>query len=294
MLSSAEISALLAGAEADLRTGRADDADARCRAVLARAADHPLAVHYLGVAACQLGRAEEGLKLLRRAAELAPDQPAFWYALGTTAGQWGLIDAAMDALQRAVQLNPDFAAAYNDLGQVYCLARRLGRAIECFRRALASEPNYQTAANNLVYYLHFDPAADGMMIRREAQAWAARFAEPLNRADRGLPLRDSSPARLRIGYVSPDLYEHPVGRFMHAVLSHRDRDAFEAIAYSDRAAPDAMSATLRSLCDAWRDTAGFADDALADLIRVDKIDILVDLSLHMGGNRLRVFARRPA
>src|SRR5205823_3037039 len=64
--------------------------------------------------------------------------------------------------------------------------------------------------------------------------------------------------------------------------------------YSDRAAPDAMSATLRNLCDGWRDTPGVADVALAEQIRTDRIDILVDLSLHMGGNRLGVFARRPA
>src|SRR5206468_2379940 len=136
---------------------------------------------------------------------------------------------------------------------------------------------YLTAANNVVYYSHFAPTIDALAIRREAQSWAQHFAEPITRdtvrADRGLPLRGR---RLRVGYVSPDFYEHPVGRFMHAVLANHDRGAFEVIGYSDRATPDAMTRALRSLCDAWRDTAGASDEALAEQIRRDGIDILVD------------------
>src|SRR5207248_9747819 len=102
----------------------------------------------------------------------------------------------------------------------------------------------------------------------------------------GRAARAADRTRLRIAYVSPDLYEHAVGRFMHAVLAHRDRDAFEVVCYCDRHPPDGMTATLRSLCDGWRDTAGMDDAALAEQIRRDQIDILVDLSLHMGQNRL--------
>jgi predicted O-linked N-acetylglucosamine transferase (SPINDLY family) len=292
----------LSAAEQYLRAGRAAEAETFCRRILAQQPNHPLATHYLGVAACQLGRIDEGLMLMRRASEeLSPDDPTLAYATGTMAGQLGRIDEALASLERAVRLNPRYAEAYNNLGQVLCLARRLPAAIECFRKATAIAPDHLTAANNVVYYSHFDASCDGIAVRREAERWAARFAERLTTAAKGQAVAARPPDRLRlrgnrlrVGYVSPDLYEHPVGRFMHTLLAHRDRDAFEVVAYSDRHPPDAMTAALRSLCDHWRDTANLDDAALAEQVRRDGIDILVDLSLHMGGNRLLTFARRPA
>ena len=66
------------------------------------------------------------------------------------------------------------------------------------------------------------------------------------------------------------------------------------IAYSDVVAPDAITARLRGHCDGWCNIAGLADEAVAQRIRQDRIDILVDLSLHMAHNRLMVMARKPA
>src|SRR5205823_7090887 len=86
----------------------------------------------------------------------------------------------------------------------------------------------------------------------------------------------------------------PVGRFVQVMLAHHDRGWVQPICYSDVAAPDATTTALRSLAAEWCDTANLADDALAEQVRRDRIDVLVDLSLHMGGNRLLVFARRPA
>src|SRR5262249_43744791 len=155
-------------------------------------------------------------------------------------------DQALVCLRRAIALKADDAAAYNNLGQVLCLGRQVGAALDCFRKAVALAPDYMTAANNIVYYSHFDPGCDGMAIRREAEHWAQRFAEPITRdspaPEQVLPFQGR---RLRVGYVSPDFYEHPVGRFMQAVLANHDRGAFGVIGYSDRARPDAMTATLR-------------------------------------------------
>jgi len=85
-----------------------------------------------------------------------------------------------------------------------------------------------------------------------------------------------------------------VGRFMQPVLAHHDRAAFEVYCYSDFAAPDAMSQTLQKSCEHWIPTADISDEALAQRIRYDRIDVLIDLSLHMGHNRLGAFAQKPA
>jgi predicted O-linked N-acetylglucosamine transferase (SPINDLY family) len=73
-----------------------------------------------------------------------------------------------------------------------------------------------------------------------------------------------------------------------------DRNQFEIYSYSNLAQGDAVTEKFKELSDHWRPLAGLNDDEVADQVRKDGIDILIDLTLHMGGNRLLAFARRPA
>ena len=100
--------------------------------------------------------------------------------------------------------------------------------------------------------------------------------------------------KIRVGYVSPDFRDHTVPRFIGAALRRHDLDGFEVFLYSDAAEPDAVMERLRGLGHAWRDTAGLKDEALDRLIRQDRVDVLVDLRGHALGNRLSLFARKPA
>jgi predicted O-linked N-acetylglucosamine transferase (SPINDLY family) len=101
---------------------------------------------------------------------------------------------------------------------------------------------------------------------------------------------------LRIGYVSPDFRRHPVGRFILPLVSNHSRQQFEVFCYSDIAAArvDHITEKLKSCASCWRDTKGLSDAELAELIRRDRIDLLIDLTMHMADNRLRVFAMKPA
>jgi predicted O-linked N-acetylglucosamine transferase (SPINDLY family) len=99
---------------------------------------------------------------------------------------------------------------------------------------------------------------------------------------------------LRVGYVSPDLRRHSVATFFEPLLAHHDKAAVEVTCYSATDRPDDRTARLRGQADRWREVARASDDQVAELIRSDGIDILVDLTGHMAGNRLGVFARRPA
>jgi predicted O-linked N-acetylglucosamine transferase (SPINDLY family) len=108
-------------------------------------------------------------------------------------------------------------------------------------------------------------------------------------------LNDPNPdRRIRVGLVSADFMEHPVGRFILPLLANHDRTAFEMVCYSDARAPDALTAQLRGHADMWRDVWELSDEKLAEQVRADKVDVLVDLSLHTRGHRLRAFARKPA
>jgi predicted O-linked N-acetylglucosamine transferase (SPINDLY family) len=100
--------------------------------------------------------------------------------------------------------------------------------------------------------------------------------------------------RLRIAYLSPDFREHPVARFALPLFSEHDRRQVRVFAYSDAGKPDQVTELLRAQVDEWRDTHALNDTELADSVRADGIDILVDLAAHSAGNRLLVFAERPA
>ena len=100
--------------------------------------------------------------------------------------------------------------------------------------------------------------------------------------------------RLRIGYVSPDFRQHSVAYFVEPLLKEHDRQAVEVFCYAEVMRPDTVTARLQRLADHWLVTVGLSDDELAERIRTDGIDILVDLAGHTANNRLGVFARKPA
>jgi predicted O-linked N-acetylglucosamine transferase (SPINDLY family) len=103
----------------------------------------------------------------------------------------------------------------------------------------------------------------------------------------------STDRRLRVGYVSPDFRSHVVGRNLLPLFQEHDHQRFEILCYADTRRPDELTNRFRGYADAWRDTAGLTDGQLAERIREDRVDILVDLTVHMAHNRLLVFARKP-
>jgi predicted O-linked N-acetylglucosamine transferase (SPINDLY family) len=112
-----------------------------------------------------------------------------------------------------------------------------------------------------------------------------------------LPPRSLSkrPPKVRIGYVSPDLRDHAVSYFVYPLLEHRDRQRFEHVVLdTSTREEDAVTARLRATGVPWHRCTNTSDDELAMLVRSEAIDVLVDLSGHTAGNRLEVFARKPA
>jgi predicted O-linked N-acetylglucosamine transferase (SPINDLY family) len=132
------------------------------------------------------------------------------------------------------------------------------------------------------------------MIYEEHRRWSQQFAEPLRKfIQPHLNNRDAE-RPLRVGYVSPDFRDHPVGRFLVSLLAAHDGNRFEVFCYSDVRRADRFTGLLRGHARQWRNTLGLADERMAQLIREDQIDVLVDLTMHMARNRLLLFARKPA
>lgn len=140
--------------------------------------------------------------------------------------------------------------------------------------------------------LEYDPQAsdaERLALAREWGAWAMKEAGECMRP----PLRALPGRPLRVGYVSADYCQHTVGLFVKDVLAAHDRERVIPYAYSAGAVNDWVTETIRS-ASIFRDVKTLGDAELAELIRRDEIDLLVDLSGHTAGSRLAVFARRPA
>jgi predicted O-linked N-acetylglucosamine transferase (SPINDLY family) len=99
---------------------------------------------------------------------------------------------------------------------------------------------------------------------------------------------------LRIGYVSPDFRNHVDAYFTIPLLCNHDHEKHEIFCYANVPNPDAVTQRMRGYADVWRSTVGLSDEQVAELVRRDQIDILVDLELHAAKNRLLMFARKPA
>ncbi|WP_322031721.1 tetratricopeptide repeat protein [Paraburkholderia sp. J76] len=247
----------------------------------------------LGCVQRLLGRHDEARAQLERAVALAPGNASAWNNLGNVFYDLGHIDESQAASLRAIELRPNFADAHCNLGNALKSMGDVEPALAAYRGALACDPDHRGAGGNLVYMLAF-ATENGAEIRTQAEAFAARheaplLAQPVSYAN----LRDPA-RRLRIGYVSPDFRNHCQSLFTLPLFAHHDRAAFEIVCYSTLTQPDAITAQLAAHVDRWRDARALTDAQLAQQIRDDGIDVLVDLTMYMANARREVFARRPA
>ena len=197
-------------------------------------------------------------------------------------------------MQEALRLQPNFVEAYNNLGSLLKEQARLDEAIAVFRAGCQIKPDTAYMHSNLLYDLSFHPGYDAAAIFVEARRWNEQHAEPLRRFIQPHTNDPDPQRRLKIGYVSADFRAHCQALFTIPLLSNHDHASFEIFCYADVPRPDPLTQRLRSYADVWRSTVGLNDQQIADMIRSDRIDILVDLSMHMANNRLLVFARKPA
>jgi predicted O-linked N-acetylglucosamine transferase (SPINDLY family) len=117
----------------------------------------------------------------------------------------------------------------------------------------------------------------------------AKARAPFTQWQSGAP-----PGKLRVGWVSGDMRNHPVGYFLESLLTHLDTSRFDLVAYPTLPLQDELTARLKPRFAAWRPLFALGDEAAAGLIQADGIDVLLDLSGHTANNRLPVFAWRPA
>ncbi|MEA2735925.1 MAG: hypothetical protein QOE14_2376, partial [Humisphaera sp.] len=274
--------------------GKRDVAIASYQRAIQLNPEHLDALINLGAALQSSGRTDEAIAAFERVVALQPDHADAWSNLGFALGVKNLAYPAEAACRRAIELNPNHARAHANLAAALQKQARAGEAVAAYRKAIDLEPAMRVAHGNLLLALNYDPAQTPQDVFAEHARWAEQHANLLgNDAPPHTNDRDEN-RRLRIGYVSPDFRRHSVAFFVEPLLADHVRAAVEIFCYSDAERPDDVTQRIRASADHWRECHGVADDLFANIVRDDRIDILIDLAGHTGGNRLLAFARRSA
>jgi predicted O-linked N-acetylglucosamine transferase (SPINDLY family) len=205
----------------------------------------------------------------------------------------GDVTRAAPLCHRVLEINPHSEQALARLGSCFAAVGDPVTAIAYFDRALASAPDSEEAITKKIFALDFVPDVDFATLQEARKYWWDQIGARQPR--RQLRPRSLDPERrIVVGYVSADFRDHSAAIAFLPWLRHRDRERFQVICYSNSPSQDATTALCKSLADQWVDAWRLRDDQLADRIEADKVDILVDLSGHSGGNRLSLFATKPA
>ena len=245
--------------------------------------------------AARLHAHERAILLYRRAEPLLPGQAAVILCnRGASHRALVQLPQAMACYEQAIRIQPGLAEAHYNLGCLFNDVGRIDEAEQSVRRAVELRPDFHQAHSTLLCIHGLHRNHDQARLLAEHQRWSAAHASGFAPLARREDIDATPDRRLTIGYVSGDFCEHSVAFFIEPVLARHDRKRFRIICYDNWPGDDAVNRRLRQYADEWRRISHLNDDEAAALIRRDKVDILVDLSGHTVGNRMLVFARRPA
>lgn len=267
------------------------EAERLFRLALAERVDYFEPHFNLGCLLLQTDRFVEARYFLRRALALDPASAPAADQLGIALMHVGRLQEAIQSITESIEKDSNSPAAWCHLAA--CRLRRgdYEASEAAFRAALAASSKHFPAWQGLLLMLNYVNRA-----REEVFALHCAFGAAMTEGKAVLPHSNSivPGRRLRIGFVSGDFRRHSVSYFVFGCLSRLSRSEFELWAYFNHPKPDVRTADFKSLFYGWRDIDGRTDADVAQQIREDGIDILVDLSGHTSHNRLAVFAEKPA
>lgn len=235
---------------------------------------------------------DEAAQLLEQLTVDQPTNPQPLINLTEILRKKGDLQKAVNVGRRAVKVGPDHPTAHHNLAVALAKAGNVEAAIAHTRRVLELEPRNNADHSALLLLLHYEPGHSPDEMFAEHRRWNALHTRPATPPPRRTASRGTT--KLRLGYSSPDLRRHAVAHFIEPLLQQHDRTQFELYAYAQVAEPDAVTERLQHNFDCWRNTHRMSATQVAEQIRQDGIDILIDLAGHTSNNRLDVFALKPA
>lgn len=242
----------------------------------------------------QAGQLQNAEHIYRQVLDIDPNNADVNHLLGVIAHQVGQNDEAIHLIRKAIKGKPDYVEAHYNLGNALKDQGRMEEAAASYRKAITIKPDLAEAHSNLLFLLNYFPNISRKDIYNESIKWDQQHAKTLLKKEPVYHNKKEKERKLRIGYVSPDFRTHSVACFFEPLLKAHNQENVEVYCYSNVLTPDNVTERLKAQADHWFSIVGKNDEDVAEQIRSDGIDILVDLAGHTANNRLLVFAYKPA
>lgn len=241
-------------------------------------------------------REKEAVDWLRRAIKIKPDFVAAHIMLSAALNSTEEPSMAMEEVKASISILPNVPQLHTNLGVINLALSRIDDAVSCFRNALVADPGFDYARSCLLFALSHSTKITPEELYREHRLYGRLIEESVkgrkfsNYKNTRIPERS-----LKVGFVSADFRNHAVAQFVIPFFqSLAEHSEIISYAYVNHGARDGATLQIERNIDVWRSVVKWSDLKLAEKIREDEIDILVDVSGHTAGNRLSVFARHPA
>lgn len=312
-----------------LELGQNVEALTRLKAALAFRPRWPEALNNAAAATARIGDLDDSILYAERSVAAKPSAPAYANLCSAYSGT-GDNDKAIEMGEKAVALDPKSAMAWTNLGVAYRSAWRLDEAVDAQLKAIANDqksympwsnlgaiknlqgnnaeavlatenaimlaPYLATVRSNLVMYYDLLPTTTLEEAYAQRRAWAYAFETPAKRHWKAHTNTLDPDRKIRVGYVGADFRQHSAAHIHGPIIRNHDPEQVEVYIYAGNTNEDALSEWIRGTgtVHKWLVTSHMTDPQLAEQIRADGIDILVDVAAFTAGGRLGTFAFKPA
>lgn len=255
----------------------------------------------LGLLYRDLLRYDQALVMFQRALRPNPQCAQLYNHLGLTFILKGEADQALHHLSRALELQPDSAETHGNLGLLYTAEGQLDKAMSAYDTGASAGFSRHVVHGRLMASTYQRLSAEDMF--QAHTQWAHRWEQShvVHHHDRPDPLSGSGAQHvkkeegsvLRVGYLVSFLFAPETQAFVHGILAHHGPSVV-VYCYTNHLDLALATSTLRDAPIQWRSLYQQTSECVAEGIRADQIDVLVDLNGHTLGNRLDVLLHRPA
>ncbi|MBF0193438.1 MAG: tetratricopeptide repeat protein [Magnetococcales bacterium] len=277
-----------------LEIGELDAAVLNCKKAIAIKANYADAYCNLGNAQLKLENLDEAANSFKKAISINPNFAAAYYNLGVVFHKQIKFAEAISCNQKAIAIQPKFANAYCNIGFIYTDQSRYDDAIFNYQKAMEIEPENASIHSNYILCIDLFSGVETDLFQIERKNWVKQHAEPLGAFDTNFNNIPEISKKLKIGYVGADFLDHSAAHIFGDMLLNYDENKFDIFCYVGNIVEDKITEQFKKKVTSWQLTTALDDATLANKIKTDGIDILVDLAGHSKGNRLLTFARKPA
>ena len=203
---------------------------------------------------------------------------------------WVILKKAISCYEKAININPNYVQAYYNLGIIFEKLNNFQESINCYKKAIEIKPNYTRAHNNLLFNICWSNKNEKYL------EFAKKYYDIIPEFDDNKFIwpNSSNEKILKVGFVSGDFRNHPLGYFLLDTLKNLKKKNLKLFAYSNNKLEDEQTKLLKQYFDSWIVIIHETERNLMNLIRKDNLDILFDLSGHTKNNRLPIFKNRCA